>query len=46
MSTSIGDDDMYPLSPGDESAVIKSVLDLYNLMNTVKQDFINDNIDQ
>ena len=46
MSASIGDDDMYPLSPGDESAVIKSVLDLYNLMNTVKQDFINDNIDQ
>lgn len=46
MSSSIGDTDMYPLSPGDESAVIQSVVDLYNLMNTVKQDFINDNIDQ
>ena len=46
MSSSIGDTDMYPLSPGDEYAVIQSVIDLYNLMNTVKQDFINDNIDQ
>ena len=45
-SASIGDNETYPLSPGDESVIIKSVLDLYNLMNTVKQDFTNDNIDQ
>jgi len=45
-SSSITDTSAYPLSPGDESTIIKSVLDLYNLMNTVKQDFINDNIDQ
>ena len=45
-SSSLEDDDMYPLSPGDEPAIIKSVTDLYNLMNTVKQDFMNDNIDQ
>jgi hypothetical protein len=46
MSSSLSDTALYPLSPGDESAIVKSVLDLYNLMNTVKQDFMNDNIDQ
>ncbi len=45
-SSSISDTSAFPLSPGDEAIIIKSVLDLYNLMNTVKQDFINDNIDQ
>jgi|TARA_R110000737_G_scaffold348297_1_gene381816 hypothetical protein len=46
MSASLGDDDLYPLSPGDEQGIVKSVVELYNLMNAVKQDFINDNIDQ
>lgn len=46
ISSGLSDTAMYPLSPGDESRIIKSVIDLYNLMNTVKQDFINDNIDQ
>jgi len=45
-SETLGDLDLYPLSPGDEPVIIKSVIELYNLMNTVKQDFINDNIDQ
>lgn len=45
-SASLNDEDLYPLSPGDESIIINSVIELYNLMNTVKQDFMNDNIDQ
>jgi hypothetical protein len=46
LSAGLGDNDLYPLSPGDEGIIINSVVELYNLMNTVKQDFINDNIDE
>jgi hypothetical protein len=45
-SSSLGDLDIYPLSPGDESVIIKSVVELYDLMSAAKKDFINDNIDE
>jgi hypothetical protein len=45
-SSSLGDLDVYPLSPGDESVIIKSVVELYDLMSAAKKDFINDNIDE
>jgi len=46
LSSGIGDDDLYPLSPGDESIIIKSVVELYTIMSTAAQDVINNNIDE
>jgi len=45
-SSSLLDDEVYPLSPGDESIIIRSIVDLYNIMAGVEQDNINDNIDK
>ena len=46
VSSSLSDVDTYPVSPGDESAIIKSIVDLYKIMAQVEQDNITDNIDQ
>mgnify|MGYP003132775374 CR=1 FL=1 len=45
LSSSLSDTATYPLSPGDESTIIKSVVDLYNVMSGIQQDNVSDNID-
>jgi hypothetical protein len=46
VSSSLSDTELYPVSPGDVSTIIKSIVDLYKIMVQVEQDNITDNIDQ